>query len=137
MHNWEIFHHEADIGVRGSGDTLEEAFCAAGQALTAVIEAPERVRPSERVPICVKGGDPELLLVAWLNALIFEMDTRNMLFSEFALERRGDELVGEARGEKIDVSRHSPAVEVKGATYAELRVCRHDGRWLAQCVVDV
>ena len=37
-----------------------------------------------------------------------------------------------------DVARHEPAAEVKGATYTALAVeHRPDGRWLAQCVVDV
>jgi SHS2 domain-containing protein len=43
-----------------------------------------------------------------------------------------------AWGEPVEVTRHQPAVEVKGATYTELRVQRtEDGGWLAQCVVDV
>jgi SHS2 domain-containing protein len=38
----------------------------------------------------------------------------------------------------VDVARHQPAVEVKGATFTELKVRRTDqGEWLAQCVVDV
>jgi SHS2 domain-containing protein len=42
------------------------------------------------------------------------------------------------RGERVDVVRHEPAVEIKGATYTALRVERlDDGTWLAQCVVDV
>jgi len=43
-----------------------------------------------------------------------------------------------AWGEPIEVARHQPAVEVKGATYTELAVKRdEEGRWVAQCVVDV
>jgi SHS2 domain-containing protein len=38
----------------------------------------------------------------------------------------------------VDVARHQPAVEIKGATYTELKVGRTDnGLWFAQCVVDV
>ena len=41
-------------------------------------------------------------------------------------------------GEPIDVARHEPAVEVKAATYAGLKVQRDAaGNWLAQCIVDV
>jgi len=43
-----------------------------------------------------------------------------------------------AWGEPIDVERHRPTVEIKGATFTELAVRRNsDGFWLAQCVVDV
>jgi SHS2 domain-containing protein len=47
-------------------------------------------------------------------------------------------LTAKAAGETIDVARHRPAVEPKGATYTALAVAqRGDGSWLAQCVVDV
>jgi SHS2 domain-containing protein len=61
-----------------------------------------------------------------------------MLFSRFDVHIAGDSLEADAWGEPIDVARHAPAVEVKGATLTELAVRREpDGRWLAQCVVDV
>ena len=50
----------------------------------------------------------------------------------------GPRLVGRAWGEQLDAARHEPAVEVKGATYTGLRVAEDpDGRWTAQCVIDV
>ena len=56
----------------------------------------------------------------------------------FALPSRGHSLVGEAWGELVDVAKHQPAVEVKGATYTELHVRKGSGgTWVAQCVVDV
>ena len=33
---WQTFPHEADIGVRGSGATLADAFAGAATALTSV-----------------------------------------------------------------------------------------------------
>jgi SHS2 domain-containing protein len=82
--------------------------------------------------------DVELLLVDWLNALIYEMATRRMLFSRFAVDIDGHHLTATAWGEPVDITRHRPAAEVKGASYCELAVGRQaDGRWLAQCVVDV
>jgi len=42
------------------------------------------------------------------------------------------------RGEPVDVARHAPACEPKGATYTALRVAHEaDGSWSAGCVVDV
>jgi tRNA nucleotidyltransferase (CCA-adding enzyme) len=65
------------------------------------------------------------------------MATRRMLFARFAVVIDGHTLRGEAWGEPVDVARHQPAVEIKGATYTELRVAQEDGRWIAQTVVDV
>jgi tRNA nucleotidyltransferase (CCA-adding enzyme) len=86
----------------------------------------------------VEAPDPELLLVEWLNGLIYNMATERMLFSRFEVEISGERLHGRAWGEHVNVPKHQPAVEVKGATYTELRVFRaSDGDWAAQCVVDV
>jgi len=135
---WEHFEHGADIGVRGLGRTPAEAFEQAALALTAVLTDPERVRPREAVPVRCEAPDLELLLVDWLNALVYEMATRRMLFGRFAVRIEDGRLEATARGEPVAPARHAPAVEVKGATYTALAVRRRaDGCWLAQCVVDV
>ena len=135
---WEHFLHVADIGVRGLGETMAQAFEQAALALTAVITEPESVAPKTAVTIRCEAPDPGILLADWLNALVFEMATRGMLFSRFEVSIDGDRLSGKAWGEPIDVKRHSPAAEVKGATLSELDVAEDDrGRWRAQCVVDV
>jgi len=135
---WAHFHHEADIGVRGIGQTREQAFEEAAIALTAVITSPDLVGCVESVTVNCEAPDPELLFVDWLNALVFEMATRKMLFSRFHVELNGTHLHATACGEPIDVSRHQPAAEVKGATYTELALCEDKpGKWRAQCVVDV
>ncbi|MBK9307025.1 MAG: archease [Nitrospira sp.] len=135
---WEHFPHEADIGVRGIGSTKEAAFENAGLALTAVITDPASVAPRQAVAIICQAPDEELLLVDWLNALIYEMATRKMLFSRFTVRFNDHSLHATVWGELIEVARHQPAVEVKGATYTELAVTRDkQRRWIVQCVVDV
>ena len=137
MSHWEHFHHQADIGVRGCGDTLEIAFEQAALGLTAVITEPNGVEALEAVPIECEASDRELLFVDWLNALVYEMATRNMLFSRFEVKIVGERLRATAWGESIEPARHHPAVEIKGATYTELYVQQIEGAWIAQCVVDV
>jgi SHS2 domain-containing protein len=135
---WEHFPHQADIGVRGLGPTRERAFEQAAVALTAVITSPDKVEAVEKVEIGCCATDDELLLVDWLNCLVYEMGTRRMLFGRFEVRIEGDELDAAAWGEKMDVSKHCPVIEVKAATYAELSVRQdEDGTWVAQCVVDV
>jgi SHS2 domain-containing protein len=134
---WEHFEHGADVGVRGFGASKAEAFEQAALALTAVIAEPATVEAREAVAIECEAPDEELLLAEWLNALIYEMATRKMLFSRFAVRIHGTRLSAEARGEPVDVARHHPAVEAKGATYTALRVAREGGEWVAQTVVDV
>ncbi len=135
---WEHFPHGADIGVRGLGKTREEAFEQAALALTAVVADPATVRPEQQVEIRCAAPDDELLLVDWLNALVYEMATGHMLFGRFQVTIEDGRLRGRAWGEPLDPGRHAAAVEVKGATYTALQVARDAGRrWRAQCVVDV
>lgn len=135
---WEHFPHMADMGVRGFGRSCEEAFVQAALALTAIICDPAEIRPETAIEIRCEAPDQELLLVDWLNALIYEMAVRRMLFCRFDVRIEGHVLYATTHGETVDRSRHQPAVEVKGATYTELKVGREpDGRFFAQCVVDV
>lgn len=135
---WEHFEHEADIGVRGIGGSIAESFEQAALALSALITDLALIEPREQIAIRCEEPDPELLLVDWLNALIYEMATRKMLFSMFAVRIEGPRLDAKAYGEPIRVDKHQPAIEIKGATYTALRVGRDGhGCWLAQCVVDV
>ena len=135
---WEHFAHEADIGVRGIGTSKEEAFEQAAVALTAAIVDPAELTAEQAVEITCEAPDDELLLVDWLNALVYQMATRRLLFGRFEVHIDGHRLHARAWGEPIEVARHQPAVEVKGATLTCLRVGQEaGGAWVAQCVVDV
>jgi SHS2 domain-containing protein len=123
--------------VRGIGATQAEAFEQAALALTAVITDLSTIAPSTAVEIHGEAPDIELLFVDWLNALVYEIATRKMLFSRFEVKLDGLSLTARAWGEPVDVSRHQPAVEIKGATYTALRVAQENGQWVAETVVDV
>jgi SHS2 domain-containing protein len=135
--SWAHFSHEADIGLVGIGPTKAEAFRQAALALTAVITDPAHVRADVAVPIACRAPNDDLLLVEWLDALIYEMAVRSMLFGEFDVEIAADELRATARGETVDRERHEPAVEIKGTTLTALKVESIGLGWRAQCVVDV
>jgi SHS2 domain-containing protein len=136
--HWEHFCHQADIGVRGAGASKEEAFEQAGLALTAVITEVNSVEAKDLVKVECEAPSDELLFADWLNAIIYEMATRKMLFGRFQVHIDGGRLRGSLWGQEVDVAKHYPAVEIKGATYTELQVKRGpDGAWIAQCVVDV
>jgi SHS2 domain-containing protein len=134
---WEHYAHEADIGVRGFGASKAEAFEQAALALTAASADLEAVRPTQALHLDCEAPDEELLLAEWLNALVYEMATRRMLFSRFTVRLEGTRLSADVWGEPVDPARHHPAAEAKGATYTTLRVVRHDDGWMAQTVVDV
>jgi tRNA nucleotidyltransferase (CCA-adding enzyme) len=136
--SWTHFEHEADIGLAATSDSREGMFEAMGAALTGVITDPAIVRPRQRIRIQCSADDDGLLMVDWINALIYEMATRRMLFGAWQVSLRDCALDAWVDGEPVDRERHQPAVEVKGATYTELLVEQDaTGQWRAQCVVDV
>ena len=134
---WRHFAHDADIGVCGYGPSIEIAFEQAAQALTAAVTGVP-VEPRTEVAVRCEAPDVELLLVDWLNAVIYEMAVRKMLFGRFQVRIVGTRLEGTLCGEPVDVGRHAPASEPKGATYTALEVAQDErGQWSAACVVDV
>jgi protein archease len=134
---WEHFAHDADIGVRGWGSTPAEAFEQAARALTAVV-TDAHVVPRSEVDVSCSAPDLELLFVEWLNAIIYELAVRRMLFGQFAVQIEKGRLKGTLWGEPVDVARHAPAAEPKGATHTALKVAQGtDELWSAACVVDV
>jgi SHS2 domain-containing protein len=138
LNRWEHFPHDADVGIRGYGNTIAEAFAQAAIAVTAAICDVDKVKPLSPRAIQCAAPDLELLFVDWLNALIYTMAVEQMLFSRFDIHITGTNLRATAWGEAVDRMRHQPAVEVKGATYTELSVTMiNANEWLAQCVIDV
>ena len=135
---WQHFQHVADIGIRGYGSSVEVAFTQAAMAMTSVITELQLVDNKICIDVECESADLEYLFVDWLNALVYEMSIRHMLFSQFDIQIRDGHLKAKVCGERIDREKHQPAVEIKGATLTELRVQKgKEGNWLAQCVIDV
>ena len=136
--HWEHFEHGADIGIRGIAPTLEQAFEQAAVAMSAVITHPDQVSASKAVSIRCQAPDLDLLLLDWINELVYQMAVQGLLFKHYQVAINDGNLSATAFGEAVDRQKHQPAVEIKGATFTELRVYQQpDGCWVAQCIVDV
>jgi SHS2 domain-containing protein len=134
---YETFEHEADLGIRGFGTSLHEAYENTATALFSIMINIDVVQQVVQRNLTVSAPDRELLLIEWLNALLSLSDIDRMVFSRFEVKIDGDALAGTAWGEPLDRIRHQPRVEVKGATYHMLKVVEENGLFIAQCVVDV
>ncbi len=135
---WEHFPHAADMGIRGFGPTPAKAFEQAALAMTAAVTDLGLVQLERQVEIELEASKLDLLFIDWINALVFEMADKRMVFGAFSVEIGNGRLKGRAFGETVSRERHTPAVEVKGATFTELAVVEErPGLWRAQCVIDV
>ena len=134
---YELLPHDADVWVQGHGPTMGSAFEQVALALTRVVTETE-VSPDTKVEVSCSSADTELLLVDWLDAIIYEMSVRKMLFARYEVEIADNDLRGTLWGEPINVARHAPACEPKGAdAHRGLGSRAADGLWYAGCVIDV
>ena len=134
---WEHFPHDADVGIRGRGASLAEAFEQAALALTGIVTDAD-IAAETQVEVVCEAPDVEVLLVEWLNAIIYEMAVRNMIFGRYKVTLSDTRLKGTMWGETVDQAKHAPACEPKGATFTALRVAKEpDGTWSAGCIIDV
>lgn len=138
---FEHFEHKADIGVRGKGASVEKAFEETAKALTEIMVKIETVKPKEKRELWVNGTDEEVLLVAFLNELLFFKDKEQLVFSKFkvTIEKKAGQIRLKAMmfGEKINPKKHKIFTDAKAATYSELKVEKEGKVWTAQCIVDV
>ena len=106
--------------------------------MTAIVVEPSSVKREISIEITCKAATLEDLLIEWLNTVIFEMAARRLVFGAFDVALTDTSLTATAWGELLDPDRHEPAIEPKAATYTALHVAQTaDGRWDAECVVDV
>ena len=137
---YELLEHEADIGIRGYGNTIEEAFENGAKAMFSVMIDLETVESEKNVEIKCEAPDIEALFVEWLNELLTKKDIEEMSFSRFKVKIYKDDiykLEGTASGEKFDQKKHKAKLEVKGATYSGLKIGKKDEKIFIQCIVDV
>ncbi|MBE0621254.1 MAG: archease [Burkholderiales bacterium] len=137
MHEaYDYFEHDADMGIVGRGERIEEAFEHAAAAAFAMMADPARITPQASVSIEFEEADAELALVTWLNLLLGQARSHGLIFGRFQLRRNGARWSGTAAGEPWREGLER-GVEVKGATLTGLAVTQTDGIWEARCVVDV
>lgn len=134
---YQKFDHGADIGIRGIGKTVEEAFAEAAKAMFDVMVDIGNVQTKKEVKITTKAENKEELLIEFLNKLLSEADLKNMVFSEFKVLIEYNKLTAIAMGEKLNPKKHNIKTEVKAATYSMLKIGQENNNYFAQCVIDV
>ena len=135
---YETFEHTADLGLRITARELPQLYEEAAQALFSVIVSdPALILPRRQVQFDLQSTSLELLLLDWLNELLFAFETRQLLLGEFSVTLCELRLQATARGEPVDPPRHSLEHEVKAITYHGLQVSRVEDGWRAEVILDI
>ena len=135
---WEHFEVEADVGVRGWGDSRAVAVAQATLGVFALLVEPAEVEPREVREVRAQAEGPEALLVAWIDECLYVHDIEGFVVREVEMTVCSDTLAhGLLRGEPLDPARHRVGTVVKGATYHTVALGLRDGVHEARIIVDV
>ncbi len=141
MSPYKYLEHGGEEGLLGIGNTPEEAFVQGAKALFNLMVQIENVEPVEEVEVYTKSASMDTLFVEWLGELILLKDITGLVFSDFEAKiGQGEgifEIEGKAFGEPLDIKKHGIKTEVKAATYQGVKFEEKEGKYYAQCVVDV
>jgi len=150
-----VVEHTADIGIQVYGKTLEELFENSAYGMFSQITDIEKVNPEEKVEVQVEGYDKESLLVNWLNELLYLSTTKKMFFSQFKVksifakdakgelpqrtQKKGElpKLLAWIKGQKIDCKKHFCHLEIKAATYHNLKIEQNKEGYQTTIIFDV
>jgi len=132
---FEILEHTADVGVRGWGPTLEEAFRQASLGLLDIVGV-WHPGSGEREVIEVEGRDLGALLVDWLSEILYLQDTRDVVVTDLEVSSVHE---GRAKG-WVELASRPVDIEgtaVKAITYHQLVVEPRGESWIAQAFLDI
>jgi SHS2 domain-containing protein len=132
----------SDLCFVARGATLPELFTAAAEALLdATVEQREAIAESERRNLELVEPDLELLLLRFLNELVYLRDAEALLLRprEIAVEAEPGRahLAAELAGERLDPARHALRSDVKAATAHGLALVREADGFRATVTLDV
>jgi protein archease len=136
--SYEVLEHTADVRVRVYGGSFADLLRNSALALMSLIAATEAVRPMSEIEFEIEGETKEEILVKMLGEIIYIHEVRKMVFSDVSLELTGGrKLRGRLFGEKIDPERHELELDVKAATYHNLKIQKVNDRFMAEIVFDI
>ena len=132
----------ADVAFEAWGGSLGELFIAAAAALLATMTAaPAQVLRREEFSFRLEHEELDMLLLLFLQELVFYKDARKLLLHAEAVEIVEEKglyhLEAWVSGEQIDAGRHCLLVDVKAVTLHRLQLQFENGIWRAVVVLDV
>jgi SHS2 domain-containing protein len=142
MGTFRIVEHTADKGLEVEADTLPELFATAARGLFHLMINPDRYSPTEQTEIAIRAPDREMLMVRWLNELVYQFEVYHRLFTRFEveIEESSDGWQLQARAGYQPITPETlewDGAPVKSVTYHGLILQQQEGRWFLRFYVDV
>ena len=131
----------ADIGFEAEGESVEEVFRGATQAVLETMATPSTVSGVWERAIERSDLDPSALLFDWLSEVVYWKDAAGVVYREapLTLTREGDVWLLRARliGAPVDQQTQELHADVKGVTKHLYELKQTGNRWKVRVVLDV
>lgn len=131
----------ADLSLLARGPSAAAVFHAAAEALAeATVERIDAVEARVKRTLELEDTDLDLLLLRFLNELIYLRDAEGLVLRPRVLEVQTDgapRLTAELEGEPLDGERHGLGYDVKAATVHGLSIRPVAAGWEASVTLDV
>jgi SHS2 domain-containing protein len=123
--------HITDALIEAYGSTIDEAFENSACGLVNTMFDISNVSADLEVKIEANGDDLYSLFYDWLEKVMLIVLTENLILSYFRVkishtdnteDRSAYFLCSKARGEHLDLEKHTFKVEVKAVTYHEMQI---------------
>ena len=140
---YEILEHPADVGLLARGASLAELFENAAAGMMEIAVEPAGVAEREQKRIATEATDREVLLVNFLQEVLWLVDGEGWLAGRVAVTQISDTRVSATVfGEPRNPARHSMRLIIKAVTYHELSVRQQaEGQqaegWRAEVYFDI
>ena len=90
----------------------------------------------------VEAEDEYALLYSWLEALLVNFETKNMLYSKFKISSideiaEGFRIKAAVWGEKFNAEKHSQKVGVKAVTYHRMEILKEYNKVTLEFILDI
>lgn len=137
MDKFKFLEHTADIKFQAFGKSLEKAFENSALAMFNAMSN-DKIKPKIKKKIKVNGDDLENLLYAFLEQMLFLLDSENFFLSKVGkIKINEKKLVLEAEVSGDDAEKYEMKIDVKAVTYNEMFVKKIKNNWVCQVVLDV
>ena len=138
MKRYEQIPHTSDIAIRVYGKDTKELFENAAYGMFDILADLEGIKTSISIDVNVKAPSKEELLVSWMDELLYNFYSKNIIFSVFNINKIKDtELSAKAGGQHVGNNRNRLKKEIKAITYHDLNIKETPSGLTVEIVLDV
>ena len=138
MEKYRFLEHTADALFEAFGENFEVLLINSAEAMCSVMYDLEKVEPKKKILVKIQGKNREELLHNFLDAVLFEIQSKGMIFRCFrvlSISKQYAEI--QLRGEEIDRERHELKSDIKAVTWHGFSIREEEDKWIAKVLVDV